>query len=183
MTMRALDLFAGLLSVDQCWTGLGWPNGNGYQRIEIDGERFYVHRLSYEYFIGPIPGGHMVDHLCRNRPCFNPLHLEAVTNEENIRRGELPHLAQVSLCEHGVQNWRAKCPPCRREWRILRGETKSRRGRPEDRTECPKGHPYDEENTYLVYRKDGSIKQRMCRECGRERVRARRARAKGSDAQ
>ena len=47
-----------------------------------------------------------------------------------------------------------------------------------DRTECPAGHPYDEANTYLVMRVDGSIKQRMCRECGRERLRRRRAAAK-----
>ena len=49
---------------------------------------------------------------------------------------------------------------------------------PGDRTECPAGHPYDEANTYLVMRVDGSIKQRMCRECGRERLRRRRAAAK-----
>lgn len=47
----------------------------------------YVHRVVYTELVGPIPEGYDVDHLCRNTLCCNPLHLEAVSRQENIRRG------------------------------------------------------------------------------------------------
>lgn len=47
----------------------------------------YAHRLSYELFVGPIPDGYELDHLCRNRGCVNPAHLEAVTHRVNVLRG------------------------------------------------------------------------------------------------
>lgn len=45
-----------------------------------------AHRKSYEILVGPIPGGLTIDHLCRNRACINPAHMEPVTNAENTRR-------------------------------------------------------------------------------------------------
>lgn len=47
---------------------------------------FMAHRLSYEYYIGPIGQDLQIDHLCRNRKCVNPAHLEPVSGSENIRR-------------------------------------------------------------------------------------------------
>lgn len=78
----------------------------------------------------------------------------------------------------------ARCMPCRHAARAARGEMKRPGiGRAGDRTHCPKGHPYDEENTRINRHPDGSFKQRACRECGRQNVRARRARLKAGDAQ
>lgn len=162
-----------------------WDNRNGYWRITIEGQRVYAHRHAYEQANGPIPDGLVLDHLCRNRWCCNPDHLEPVTNEENIRRGESPPArnARKLLCPEGHEydlqsDGTRRCSVCRYRRRVASGEL-SGLGHVGSRQECPHGHPYTEENTYLVRRPDGSVKQRMCRECGRQRVRARRAAAKG----
>jgi hypothetical protein len=109
---------------DGCWiwTGSIRPNGYGQIAVDVDGRRLprQVHRVAYELFVGPIPDGLDLDHLCRNRACFNPAHLEPVTRRENARRGIKGILT----------------------------------------THCPKGHPYDEANTYV--RPNG---HRGCRAC------------------
>ena len=70
-----------------CWEWQGRVVGNGYGQIWHEGHYYYVHRVSYEYFVGPIPPKWDVDHLCRNLRCFRPDHLEAVTHAVNIQRG------------------------------------------------------------------------------------------------
>jgi hypothetical protein len=70
-----------------CWLWSGRLNPNGYAHTRIQYRMKYVHRLSYEHYVGPIPEGLGLDHLCRNRSCFNPAHLEPVTALENSRRG------------------------------------------------------------------------------------------------
>lgn len=78
------------------WTG--GLNGVGYgqfyigkkargQTVQGDTGKGYAHRWSYEHFVGPIPEGLHLDHLCRNRKCVNPEHLEPVTIRENLLRG------------------------------------------------------------------------------------------------
>jgi hypothetical protein len=53
----------------------------------VDGRRVYAHRFSFEYHVGAVPDGLVLDHLCRNTKCVNPYHLEPVTIGENVRRG------------------------------------------------------------------------------------------------
>lgn len=165
----------------------GHDNGNGYTRVVIDGRKCYAHRVSYEVNRGLIPANLVLDHLCRNRWCANPDHLEPVSNEENILRGESPPAANARKgeCPRGHaylirQSGDRRCQACHQEGR---NDTKRKGiGRSAERTHCPQGHSYDERNTYLVLRPDGSIKQRMCRECSRQRVRARRALRKEGEA-
>ena len=69
---------------EECWLWTGHPNEDGYGTIKVEGKSLLAHRVSYELYIGPIEGE--IDHLCRNRDCVQPLHLEDVTHLENMQR-------------------------------------------------------------------------------------------------
>lgn len=102
-----------------CWIWTRARTEAGYGRIQVNGKSRYVHRIAYEAFIGPIPDGMQIDHLCHtedadcpggsacpHRACCNPAHLEPVAPLENTRRGR----------GHGSE------------------------------THCPQGHPYAGDN-------------------------------------
>jgi len=72
---------------EECWGWTGARASEGYGRMRAAGRYFYAHRFAYELLVGPIPKGLSIDHLCRNRLCVNPNHLEAVTQRQNVLRG------------------------------------------------------------------------------------------------
>lgn len=112
----------------------------GYGALSIFGQRVYAHRFSYELHVGPIPEGLVIDHLCRNRLCVNPDHLEPVTSQENVRRGHeaLGVRQYATHCKNGheytpentlitVEGWRS-CRTCSRERDRRRRPTKPHTG-------------------------------------------------------
>lgn len=92
---RSFDerFFEKVYMTSECWPWLGNCTHDGYGRLG----GVLAHRISYERFVGAIPDGFEIDHLCRNRACVRPDHLELVTHRENmIRRAQL-----VTHCPRG----------------------------------------------------------------------------------
>ena len=110
--------------VTGCWLWTGSLNGHGYGKVRDRDSRLQTaHRASYRAFVGPIPEGLDLDHLCRVRCCVNPAHLEPVTRRENVRRGEAGRDPQ-SVCKRGhpmagdnvaPSGARRRCRACMRE--------------------------------------------------------------------
>lgn len=90
-----------------CWIWMGSLDHNGYGKAGayINGVRekeSLAHRFSYREFVGAIPHGMHVDHICRNRACVNPQHLQVLSHLENIRRAD---------CSSGHRNTKkTHCP-------------------------------------------------------------------------
>lgn len=116
------------IAASGCWEWTAQTGHHGYARYTVDGRSQAAHRVAYSTLVGSIPGGLVIDHLCRVRHCVNPAHLEPVTNEENLRRGV------SSVSRLGVQTGMA----------VINGA----------KTHCPKGHPYDGANLGVNRRGD-----------------------------
>jgi len=86
-----------------CWIWLQYLAPNGYGRVGWKGRIEWAHRVAYQEIHGPIPPGLQIDHLCRNRACVNPDHLEPVTSRTNVRRGNgfAGRRARQTHCIHG----------------------------------------------------------------------------------
>jgi hypothetical protein len=84
---------------DGCWNWTGGINLAGYGRFTPVGSMHkYAHRWLYETVVEPVPAGLQLDHLCFNRRCVNPDHLEPVTAQENMRRNAW---TRRTSCVHG----------------------------------------------------------------------------------
>jgi HNH endonuclease len=138
---------------DACWPWTGTINPSGYGDIFVNGGRPKLqkaHRFSYEHFVGPIPGGLEIDHLCHTkacptpgmgdpcRRCVNPRHLEAVDRATNILRSTAPEATSAFWIEYMKSV-----------------------------THCPKGHEFTPENTQWRDTK-GGYRRRVCAQCNRD---------------
>ena len=83
----------------RCWEWLGAKSPGGYGRFSWKGKCTVSHRVAYVALVGEVPKGLELDHLCRNRSCCNPQHLEPVSRSENVRRGDL---VKVTLERHAA---------------------------------------------------------------------------------
>jgi len=86
----------------ECWIWTGAVSSAGYGVVQWDGRVRLAHRVIYELVNGELRDGLTVDHLCRNRACVNPSHLEAVTQRENVLRGESP-AAENAIKSHCIR--------------------------------------------------------------------------------
>ena len=84
-----IERFLNKIKINEkgCWIWTGNVSNKGYGRFRFEGHKGYAHIFSFQYFNGPIPKGHEVDHLCRDSLCSNPDHLDAVTHNINVKRG------------------------------------------------------------------------------------------------
>lgn len=109
------------LAPDGCLLWTGAQISTGYGSVSIRSQHSLAHRLVYQAFVGPIPEGLELDHLCRTKLCVNPAHLEPVTHAENSRRAA----ALITHCPQGhaydEENTRRessghrRCRTCRKE--------------------------------------------------------------------
>lgn len=121
---------------DECWPYGGTLTKPGYGLMSLAGVQVFAHRLSYTLLRGLIPEGLQLDHLCKNRRCINPNHLEPVTFVENVRRELAPASVnrRKTHCNDGhelsgdnlhVYRGKRYCRTCRRDrQRVRRQEQK-----------------------------------------------------------
>lgn len=114
-----------------CWEWIASVTANGYGQFAVSKtEVARPHRWAYEALVGPIPEGLQLDHLCRNRRCVNPAHLEPVTARENTLRGETRAAANAAKTHcplgHAYDEANTFLYQGRRTCRTCRLETKRR---------------------------------------------------------
>ena len=89
-----------------CWLFNGrWETGNGYGKTTWEGRDVVLHRVIYTLLVGPIPPGHLLDHLCRVRCCCNPAHLEPVLPRVNTMRGYAVLFRRINEYDSDLPTW------------------------------------------------------------------------------
>lgn len=165
MTRVEERFWSKVRKTETCWIWLGGKNSDGYGYFFVNGKDLRAHRVMLQLVGRPIPTGMQIDHLCRNRRCVNPDHLEVVTHRENALRGQGRGAknARRTHCVKGheftsINTWYpAKrrpalrvCRVCRklrqREWRAKNSHTKRRvsiccEANYEVHSTCPVGEP------------------------------------------
>ena len=82
------NVFSKLVVDDNgCWVYQGKLNHKGYARVSFQGKQHQLHRLMFDYYYEALHSNLTIDHLCRNRACCNPFHLDQVSASVNILRG------------------------------------------------------------------------------------------------
>jgi hypothetical protein len=119
---------------ETCWLWTGGKTMSGYGVFYDDGRQRMAYRYAYERFVGPIPDGLEIDHVCRVRACVNPAHLDVVTHRENMLRGNTTVAANAAKthCLRGhpfdllntrlTPSGKRRCRICDRAARRLRTE-------------------------------------------------------------
>lgn len=155
-----------------CWE---WTRGKqkGYGRFTVNGKQWKAHRFAWTELVGPVSDDLDLDHVCRNRACVNPDHLDPVTRRVNILRGSVVQRnLNVTHCPDGH--------PYSGENLITRGNKRYCRACHRNRyvpvppqTHCKNGHPFDPENTGERISRGRVI--RRCKTCAREATAKHRA--------
>lgn len=100
LSRHRLDLFISHVEKadNDCWNWTAYINTGGYGMFGLENAKtILAHRWMYAYMYGNLTPGKFIDHLCSNRRCVNPDHLEEVTRQENIKRAS----ERQKCCKHG----------------------------------------------------------------------------------
>lgn len=195
LAKRAEDrFFAMVQKTESCWIYTGAKQQGGYGTFGIGTRKankksVLAHRFSYELAIGPLPpksSGMQLDHICRNRVCVNPSHLQLVAARVNTLRSPIAPAsvnARKTHCKHGhplegvnltvLANGDRSCRTCRN---AIAERSRRRQGynpRPAIRTRCQKGHPWIPENIAVL--SNGKNTCKICLRVKDKRYREKRA--------
>ena len=101
-TPATVRFWAKVAQNGECWQWTAAVLSSGYGYFGVgDGKSILAHRFAYQHLVGPIPDGLVIDHLCRNRACVNPYHLEPVPQKINVERGDCNGRTPQPTCYRG----------------------------------------------------------------------------------